>query len=204
MPEDRRMNHENTYFTKRKGRVLPAYLQKAHRVYEPKHAAVPKHKQWLWPPLLKSVLIAVTSAMVFNFMFGIAIVSGTSMEPALLEGDVIIFWKLSNSYERGEIVLIRRSGSTDYVKRICAVPGDRLEWGDDHELLLINGEAPDEPYIYEKTYGKAEITYPLTLGTDEYFVMGDHRGDSFDSRNYGAVSVKQIDGRALIIFRGGL
>ncbi|GLC79656.1 signal peptidase I [Lacrimispora brassicae] len=204
MPEDQRTNHEDTYVTKRKRRVVPAYRQKTHKVYQPKHAAVPKPKQSFWPSLLRSVLSAVTAAVVFNLMFGIAVVSGTSMEPALLEGDVIIFWKLSDSYERGEIVLIRRNDSTDYVKRICAVPGDMLECGDDDELFLINGKELNEPYIYEKTYGKTEISYPLTIGTSQYFVMGDHRGDSFDSRNYGAVNVKQIDGKALFIFRGGL
>lgn len=191
MPEDKRTNHEGTNVSKRR--------------YQPKHAAArPDPKQPFWHSLIKSALVAATAAVIFNTMFGIAVVSGTSMEPALLEGDVIVFWKLQKSYRRGEIVLIKKSGSSDYVKRICAVSGEMLECGNDHELFLINGEVLDEPYIYEKTYCKAEISYPLTLGPNQYFVMGDHRGDSFDSRNYGAVSVKQIDGRALIIFRGGL
>ncbi|WP_024291322.1 signal peptidase I [Lacrimispora indolis] len=191
MPEDKRTKQEGTNIIK--------------RTYQLKHAAEPhKPKLPFWPSFIRCVLIAATTALVFNAMFGIAVVSGTSMEPALLEGDVLLFWKLSSSYKRGDIALVSRNGSTDYVKRICAVPGDMLECGGNPELFLINGEVPDEPYIYEKTYGKAEISYPLTLGINEYFVMGDHRGDSYDSRNYGAVSVKQIDGRALIIFRGGI
>lgn len=191
MSEDKRKKHKGT--------------NAAKRTYQPKHAAAsPKPEMLFGPPLLRSVLIAAAAAVVFNIMFGIAIVSGTSMEPALLEGDVILFWKLTNAYKRGQIVLIKTNGSTDYVKRIYAVPGDMLERGGDSELFLINGEVPDEPYIYEETCSKTEISYPLAIGSDEYFVMGDHRGDSFDSRNYGAVTVKQIDGRALIIFRGGL
>jgi len=191
MLEDKRKKHEGT--------------NAAKRTYQPRHAAAPRKPELLfWPSLLRSVLIAATAAVVFNIMFGIAVVSGTSMEPTLLEGDVIVFWKLSNSYKRGQIVLIKRNGSTDYVKRIYAVPGDMLECGGNSELFLMNGEVPNEPYIYEGTYGKTEISYPLVLGADEYFVMGDHRGDSFDSRNYGAVTVKQINGMALILFRGGL
>jgi signal peptidase I len=116
---------------------------------------------------------------------------------------VIIFWKLSGSYERGEIVLIKSDGREDYVKRICALPGETLAIDDESGAVLINGRTQNEPYIYEKTYGKTDIVYPLNLLSNEYFVMGDHRSDSRDSRNYGAVTESQIDGKAIIIVRKG-
>ncbi|HBG13173.1 MAG TPA: hypothetical protein DDX68_18600 [Clostridium sp.] len=60
--------------------------------------------------------------------------------------------------------------------------------------------------MYEKTYGKiygkTKISYPLTLSENQYFVMGDHRSDSLDSRNYGAIGKEQIHGKAVFIFRG--
>lgn len=74
MPEDQRTNHEDTYVTRRKRRVIPAYRQKTHKVYQPKHADALKPKQSFWPSLLRGVLIAVTAAVVFNLMFGIAII----------------------------------------------------------------------------------------------------------------------------------
>jgi signal peptidase I len=147
--------------------------------------------------------IAVAVTVIFNIMFGIAIVSGTSMEPALFEGDVIILWKLSNSYERGEIVLIKTNGREDYVKRICALPGENVAIDDESGAFLTHGKTQYEPYIYEKTYSKSEIAYPLNLSPDEYFVMGDHRSDSRDSRNYGAVRDKQIDGKVIVVIRKG-
>jgi signal peptidase I len=125
------------------------------------------------------------------------------MEPALYEGDVIVFRKLSGSYERGEIVLIKTDGREDYVKRICALPGETIAIDDDSGAFLTNGKILYEPYIYEKTYSKQEIGYPLSLSPDEYFVMGDHRSDSRDSRNYGSVTEGQIDGTAIIIIRKG-
>jgi signal peptidase I len=134
-------------------------------------------------------------------MFGIAIVSGTSMKPTLSTGDVIIFWKLSSSYERGEIVLIKTDGREDYVKRICALPGENVAIDDGSGTLLTDGKTQYEPYVYEKTYSKVEIAYPLGLSPDEYFVMGDHRSDSRDSRNYGAVTEKRIDGKAIVVIR---
>jgi len=147
---------------------------------------------------------AVVAAVIFNTMFGIAVVSGTSMEPTLYDGDVIVFWKQSSSYERGDIILIKAEGRKDYVKRICGISGDVLGFDDDNGLFLVNGKVQKEPYIYERTYGKMKIGYPLKVTEDHYFVMGDHRADSLDSRNYGTVSNDQINGKAFILFRGRL
>ncbi|WP_460645044.1 signal peptidase I [Lacrimispora brassicae] len=180
-------------------------MERSVKTYQPKHAAAPDYNsQPFWFSLIKGAVTAVGVAVIFNVMLGIAVVSGTSMEPTLNEGDVIIFWKLSNSYERGDIIFIKTNGRKDYVKRICGISGDVLEFDNDNGFLLVNGEAQKEPYIYEKTYGKTKAGYPLTLSENQYFVMGDHRRDSHDSRNYGAVSKKQIHGKALMIFRVGL
>lgn len=157
-----------------------------------------------WFSLIKSVVIAIAAAVIFNTMFGIAVVSGTSMEPTLFDGDVIVFRKHSDTYERGNIILIKGNRREDYVKRICGIPGDILGFDEYNGLFLVNGEEQKERYIYEKTYGKAKVGYPLTLYKDQYFVMGDHRSDSQDSRNYGAVNKNQIHGKAIIVFRSGL
>jgi signal peptidase I len=79
-----------------------------------------------------------------------------------------------------------------------------MGFDDDNGFFLVNGEVQKESFIYEKTYGKTKVGYPLTLSENQYFVMGDNRSDSLDSRNYGAVSKEQIHGKAILIFRGGL
>jgi signal peptidase I len=180
-------------------------MERSGKIYQPKHAAVTNYcSQSFWLSLIKCTVTAVAAAVIFNTLFGIAVVSGTSMEPTLYDGDVIVFWKHSSSYERGDIIFIKANGRKDYVKRICGIPGDVLGFDDDNGLFLLNGEVQREPYIYERSYGKTKVGYPLMLYEGQYFVMGDHRSDSLDSRNYGAVSKKQISGKALIIFRGGL
>jgi len=158
-------------------------MERSGKRYQPKHAAAMEY---------------------INQSFWYSLVSGTSMEPTLYDGDVIVFWKHSSSYERGDIIFIKGNGREDYVKRICGIPGDVMGFDKNNGFYLVNGEIQKEPYIYEKTYGKAKVDYPLTLYKDQYFVMGDHRSDSQDSRNYGAVSKNQIHGKAFFVFRGGL
>lgn len=182
-------------------------MEKSGKKYHPKHAAATDYiSRSFWFPLIKSAVIAAAAALIFNTMFGIGVVSGTSMEPALYDGDVIVFWKYSSLYEKGDIIFIKAHGRKDYVKRICGIPGNVLEFDDDNGLFLVNGEVQKEPHIYEKTYGKiygkTKISYPLTLSENQYFVMGDHRSDSLDSRNYGAIGKEQIHGKAVFIFRG--
>ncbi len=177
-------------------------MDRSGKKYHPKHAAATYYiSRSFWLPLIKSAVITAAAALIFNTMFGIGVVSGTSMEPALYDGDVIVFWKYASLYEKGDIIFIKAHGRNDYVKRICGIPGDVLEL-DDNGLFLVNGEVQKEPHIYEKTYGKTKVSYPLTLSENQYFVMGDHRNDSLDSRNYGAVSKEQIHGKAVFIFRG--
>ncbi|SET45020.1 signal peptidase I [Lacrimispora sphenoides] len=180
-------------------------MERLRKKYQPKHAASMDYiNRSFWFPLIKSAVIAVAAALIFNMMFGIGVVSGTSMEPALYDEDIIVFWKHSSSYEKGDIVFIKAHGREDYVKRICGIPGDVMGFDDDNGLFLVNGEVQKESFIYEKTYGKTKVDYPLALFENQYFVMGDHRSDSLDSRNYGAVSKEQIHGKAFLIFRGGL
>lgn len=123
------------------------------------------------------------------------------MTPAVRSGDIVFFLRLGSSYNLGDIVLIRTEGREDYVKRVCALPGQTVEIDDEQGRLLVDGEPAIEPYAYSETYGKTGVSYPLTLAQDEYFCLGDNRSNSLDSRNYGSVSEEQIDGKALAFFR---
>jgi signal peptidase I len=97
--------------------------------------------------------------------------------------------------ERGDIVILhprQRYEQTDLVKRIIGVPGDRLEIREG--TVIVNGRALIEPYVNGPWRGSMA---PITLEQDHYFVMGDNRNNSLDSRAFGPVDEDDIVGRAM-------
>ena len=125
-----------------------------------------------------------------------------SMEPTLLSGDVLLTDKISyrlREPERYEIILfINESDGEELVKRVIGLPGEtvRLAAG----KIFINGEAIDDIEGLAGPFDAGNAENDFILGTDEYFVLGDNRKESIDSRNekVGAVSRKSIIGKTLI------
>ena len=123
------------------------------------------------------------------------------MTPNLWDQDLVLFCRLSNKYEAGDVVLVQVEGKT-LIKRIVALPGQQVEL-DSTGILLVDGKPLMESYIYEPTLGKTEVEYPLVLGAGEYFLLGDHRENSEDSRNFGSVNKEQILGEKIAQLRLG-
>lgn len=131
-------------------------------------------------------------------------VIGSSMEPTLSDGDNLIVDKITYRFkepERFDIIVFpyQYTKNTYYIKRIIGLPGEKIRI-DEAGRIYINGE------LLEESYGKETITdaglaaEEITLGDDEYFVMGDNRNDSADSRfiSVGNIKRKNIMGRAWI------
>lgn len=133
----------------------------------------------------------LTVFLLFGVFFGIGIVSGDSMAPSFVEGDLVLVWRLDRSYTKGEVVFFKRGGDS-LIKRVAAVPGDTVD-ADAQGRLLVNNTT------LEDTYVKPGVAYPLILSDGEYFVLGDNRGPTSDSRNFGPV--RNIRGKALLILR---
>lgn len=144
--------------------------------------------------------IAVAAAvLITRYVANHTTVDGTSMEPALYDGDNLIVEKISyltGAPQRFDVIVFRHSENTNYIKRIVGLPGEhvRIEEG----KIYIN-----EKPIYD-SYGDGTMTEAgiaeetITLGSDEYFVLGDNRDGSEDSRDeaVGPVKAEQILGRA--------
>jgi len=134
---------------------------------------------------------------VSSYLVSIVVVQGRSMEPTLQDGSQYLlnrFAYLCRAPERGELAVLRDPGHRDCaVKRIVALPGECVELKD--RRLYVNGRRLAEPYLPAGTPTQPlRQPFPLQLGPDQYFVLGDNRPNSEDSRIYGAISRRQILG----------
>lgn len=151
------------------------------------------------------IILAIAIAIFLNYNWGIKTsVIGVSMEDTLYSGQTILISRLSYLLSKpkvGDIIVFKPNGNENthyYVKRVVALPGDTVEFRAGR--LYVNGLMEEGDYDKVADPGIAEE--PLTLGVDEYFVLGDNRNNSEDSRsgNIGPVSKSIISGRAWFKF----
>ena len=134
--------------------------------------------------LLKILALYLIILLVQNCIGGMAVVHGKSMEPTFSEGDYVIFRCIAYEPQRGDIVLCRtgKGYENELIKRIIGLPGDTV-------------------YIDQESGTVSDITYPVTVPQGQYFVLGDNRDVSLDSRSseIGMLERKKIDGK--VVFR---
>lgn len=162
--------------------------------------------------IVEVILIALVAVfLVRTYLFQPFLVSGASMETNFSHGDYILIDELSYRFrepERGEVVVFRypKDESTYFIKRIIGLPGETVEISRNH-IVVYNAANPTgtvlpESYIPENvpvlscSTSQGQFNAKLTLGADEYFVMGDNRLASFDSRCWGAIQKRHIIGLA--------
>jgi len=131
-----------------------------------------------------------------------------SMQPAIEAGDYLVcdlMYYRSHNPERGDIVVFKypRDENIDYIKRIVGLPGDTVELR--QNTLFVNEQKIDEPYTVYGGNGKGASVPPRNYGPyfvseNEYFVMGDNRDNSSDSRDFGSVGRGRIEGKAIFVY----
>ena len=153
--------------------------------------------------LIYIVIVVILSLGIITFIGQRTKVSGHSMETTLSDGDNLIVDKISYRFrdpERFEIIVFpfQYEEHTYYIKRIIGLPGETVQGIDGY--VYINGEVLDENYGLEVMDDPGIAAEPITLGEDEYFVLGDNRNHSSDSRDpsVGVLHRDDIMGRAWI------
>lgn len=144
------------------------------------------------------ITVAAAAVLVATLFMPVLQIYGSSMAPTINEGEIVVSLK-GPSFRQGDIVAFYYN-NTILLKRLIAMPGDWVDI-DESGNVFVNGEKIEEPYIAEKALGETNIELPYQVPENRYFVMGDHRATSVDSRNtaVGCVAEEQIVGR--IIFR---
>lgn len=139
-------------------------------------------------------VVAATVILLIVFALPVLQIEGTSMSPGLQDGDVILS-VTGMQVEVGDIVAFYHN-NTIFIKRVIAVGGDWVNIASDGEVS-VNGTALEEPYVTKKSRGKCDIDLPFQVPGGQYFVMGDNRSTSVDSRStsVGCVSEDMLIGR---------
>ena len=152
------------------------------------------------------IICLVVAKLITSFVFLSVMVDGSSMYPTLKNGEKAItdglFFKMGD-IERFDIVIIEEKGFEDkLVKRVIGLPGETIEYID--SVLYVNGKETKESFLKDGV--KTEMTYnknfKVTLGKGEYYVLGDNRSNSTDSRYFGPIKKSQIKGVGMMVFAG--
>lgn len=186
-------------------------LDAAARV-EPAPSGTSRRLKALLYEIAETVVLAVVIWLVVNFTTARYVVEGQSMEPSLYTGQFLIISRLAymevgnlfeiGSPQRGDIIVFDYPGNPgdDYVKRIIGLPGETVTI-DEQGQVIVNGELLEEPYLSaseDEPYRGRTGTWEVN--TDTYFVVGDNRNSSSDSRSWGVLDEQYIVGKAWVSY----
>ncbi len=149
--------------------------------------------------IVETVLLTAAIFLVVNAATGRFRIEGQSMEPNLHDGEYVLIDKVSyllHPPERGDVVVFTPpNNDRDYIKRVIGLPGDTVEIKGGH--VYVNGTVLDEPYLKVPTNSGAQVFH---VEAGRYFVLGDNRNNSSDSRSFGSITPQSIVGRAWLVY----
>lgn len=155
-----------------------------------------KYKRTFRSTIAVLLVTAAVVVLLAFLIFPVFRIYGSSMSPTIKEGEIVISLK-GSKFECGDIIVLSFNNKL-LVKRVMAGPGQWFDLDQDGNVY-IDGNLIDEPYLTDKAYGDCNISLPYQIPEGRYFVMGDNRSTSQDSRNstVGCIAEEQIVGKAL-------
>lgn len=177
----------------RAGRRYPAPTAVAHRRWS-RILTRRGYVGLLW----KLLIVAAAVWVLFSQVFLVTQVEGQGMYPAMEDGDLVLVYRLEGSYVKGDVVAYRLGDRTCF-GRVAAVETDVVML-DDSGILLVNGTARESGILFP-TYPRTGAEYPFVVQTGTLYVLGDHRTQTQDSRDFGPIPLDHIQGKVITLLR---
>ena len=181
---------------KRKELEFPSSVQIEKAIAKEKYSR--KYKKVLKSTLSSLIVVAAIAVLIATLALPVLQIQGSSMEPTLNDEEIVVLIKTSN-LKRGQLCCFSYQNKL-LIKRIIGVPGDSIMINEEG-YVFVNNEPLDEPYILDRALGECDVDFPVHVTENHYFILGDHRSTSIDSRSsvIGLVESEQIIGK--IFFR---
>lgn len=143
------------------------------------------------------VVVAAIAVLIATLFLPILQISGDSMAPTLEHDEIVVLFK-TDKLDRGDLIGFYYQGKI-LLKRVIALPDDNIVIDDDG-YVYVNGELLSEPYVSDRSLGDCDLDFPYTVPGDGYFVMGDKRSNSVDSRNsvIGVITRENLIGKVFV------
>lgn len=149
--------------------------------------------------LIKLAVIALVAFVLLGVVFGVAVKEGEDMYPRIRDGDLMVFYRLPQDYQIGDVVTFQQDGR-HYTARIVAQGGDEVDV-DKEGQLKINGSVQEEEIFYPTEAVDGGIELPCKVPEGSVFLLCDFRTQGTDSRVYGPVEIEDLDGKVISILR---
>lgn len=147
----------------------------------------------------KAATIAICAYLLLAYLFGIGVVNGEGMYPRLRDGDMVIFYRLEAEQNVNDIVAYSKNGALHY-GRIVALGGDSVDLSEDGQLIVNGSVQQEEVFSATSADGRATV-FPVQLRDDEVFVLGDNREYAQDSRDFGPITRREVEGKVISLLR---
>ena len=147
--------------------------------------------------LVRIMILASIGVLLFTQVFLIARVKGNEMFPAVKDGDLVLAFRLQQNYEKNDLISYKNDGRR--IGRVIAQENDSVKM-DDSGQLLVNAAIQSGEIMYP-SYPRDTLEYPYEVPEGHVFVLGDYRTQAKDSRDFGAIPKKEIEGKVITILR---